>query len=96
LVVGCRNDVDAVQKQKRRHRGMADSLIAVDKWMVLNQRRAQGRGFVDQRHMQVVPAEGDSALGERRVQECEIANAAGAAGLLNQELVKSDHLPSDR
>jgi hypothetical protein len=63
LLVGRRDNLGAVQEQERRHRVVADALVAVDERVVLDQRGAESGGFVDQGRVKVLAVEGGSRLG---------------------------------
>jgi hypothetical protein len=72
---------------------MADALVAVDEGMIRDQGEAKGGGLVDGRRVQFDSAERSVRLCQRRLEKTKIAEARGAAGLLQEAAVKVDDLP---
>ena len=71
---------------------MPHTLVAVDEGMALNQREAQRSRLLDQRGIQVDPAEGGLGLRDCRLEAAQIANPDGAAGCAENEAVEFNHL----
>jgi hypothetical protein len=57
-------DLTAVEHQERFHGRVADPLVAVQKWMVAEQRKTQSRGLIHQRFVQVGPTKGRPRLSQ--------------------------------
>jgi hypothetical protein len=65
LLIGCRDDVDAVQHEERCHCRVPNALVAIDERMVLDQRSTEGCRLVKQSRLKVLPVECHSGLGQR-------------------------------
>jgi len=57
-------DLGTVEYQERFPGGMPDALVAIDKWVALNQRHTQHRGLLRERGIQVITTECGLGLGD--------------------------------
>lgn len=83
---------ESVKDQERLQRGVSNTLVAIDKWMIGYQREAESSGLCRQTRVEVVPAEGHSRLCDSRLQGSQIANAFRPTTLLDHQSVKFEHL----
>jgi hypothetical protein len=70
--MGMRHQLVAVQYQKRFHGGVPDALVAVEKYVVLNQRKAQCTRLRDRIRAQLVTIECEPRLCKRGLEQAKI------------------------
>ena len=75
LFINGSHDLISVQRQEHFHRGVGNTLVAVDEGMVQGKRKAECRRFRWHRSVQVSPAKAGARLCEGRLQGAEIADA---------------------
>ena len=89
------NDV-AIKNQEHRHRGVADTFVAVDKRMVCDDGEADRCRFISQRRMQIAQSKGGSGLCKGRFEQTEVANAGRTTRLSEDLFVEFDDLTTVR
>ena len=87
-------DLGTVEYQERFHGGMPDALVAIDKWVALNQRHTQHRGLLRERGIQVITTECGLGLGDCGLQRTEVPDAGRAPGRLEEAPMQLNDLPS--
>ena len=82
LVIDGGGDLGAVEDEEGLHGGVPDSLVAVDEWVVLNQREAQRRGLLNHGRIEIDAAERRLWLSNGRVKRSKLADAGRAPAKL--------------
>ena len=72
-LVGRGDQFNAVQQKRDLHRGMANSLVPVDKRMVLNQRKAKCGSFGHHTWVEICTTKRLARLSERCLQQADVA-----------------------
>jgi hypothetical protein len=85
-------DFIPVQNEHNFHRRVADAFIAVDEWVVRDQRMRQGRAFAGDRLIEIDAAKSHPWLSDSRVQSIVVANTRAATGLRDYERVQRQNL----
>ena len=91
-LVGRGDQFNAIQQKRDLHRGMANPLVPVNKWMVLNQRKAKCGSLGHQPGVEVCTTKCLPGLSERRLQQTEVSKTSTPTALLNQAAMKVEHL----
>ncbi len=53
LLINRRQNFSPIENEKYFHRGVSDSLVAVDKWVIGDKREAEGGGLLFERRVQL-------------------------------------------
>ena len=70
---------------------MTDALIAINKGMILNQRKTQTSNLQQKVRIQIETTKGLQRLGEGSFQQAEIPDSSRTTALLNEAAVKFKH-----
>src|SRR5262245_61095778 len=82
----------AVQHEEDFHRGVTDTLVAVDEWVALHEREAKRCCLGDRGRIEVLTSEGCLRLGHSSLDDAEVANACGATARRKNPLVEGEDL----
>lgn len=88
LIIDVRIKGVPVQREEDFHRGMNDTLVAVDEWVALHQREAESCCLGDDGRIEVLTSEGGLRLGHSCLDGAEVTNACGATARLKNPLVE--------
>ena len=91
-LVGRGDEFRAVQQKRDLHRGMANPLVPVNKWMVLNQLKAKCGSLGHQPGVEVCTTKCLPGLSERRLQQTEVSQTSTPTALLDQAAMQVQHL----
>lgn len=85
-------EFSAIEQQKHFHRGVCDSFVSIDEWMVHHEREGKSGSLGRQRWVQVDAAKcGGSGLSQRGFEQSQISDTWRAAGLFEQGLMEVDN-----
>lgn len=85
-------DLEAVQHQEDFHGRMADSFVAINERVILDQRRTQCSRLVSQRWLKVDPVKSGTGLCDGRLKEREIAESRTATSSLKHGPMQGEYL----
>jgi hypothetical protein len=92
LLVGNGIDLEAVQQEKRFHRGMADALVPVNERVVLHDGKAERGCLLDDGRVQILTTESHPRLCYGRFEGAEVAQSRRSACLFDDHAVQLQHL----
>ena len=87
LLIDRSGDLQTVQNKESFHRGVADAFVAVNKGVVLNEGKSEGRSFVHQCGVKIFPTECHTGLSEGRLKAIKIVNANTSPGSLHDSAI---------
>jgi len=89
LIVNRRVELVAIEQEKDLECGVADALVAVDEWMIRDERESEGDCFFDDRWVEVGSVEALPGLRNCRFKEPEIPYANSSAGQDSEAFVEN-------
>lgn len=92
LIINYGVDLEAVEQEKRFHRGMADALVPVNERMVLHEGKAERGCLLDGGRVQVLATKSHSRLRYRGFEGTQVAQSRRSACLLDDHAVQVQHL----
>ena len=88
LFLNITHQIMPVEAQEGLHRGVTDALVAVNKRVVADERKAQSRRFIRQSRAQVFAVKHHKGLGEGRLSGTLIADAVTAPNGINHHAMQ--------
>jgi len=91
-IVGCGPEFEPIQDQEGLDRGVPYPLVAIDEWMVLDQRKADGARLRRQSGIKIDSAACHSGLRNGTLECPQVANRSGAASLATKAAMEFQYL----